>query len=569
MKKLFALLLSVVMVLSLVTVALGDTTGSITVTNAQQGKTYSAYKIFDATYDEGTDAVSYTIPATKTAILAAIKAEGSPFKVAANPDANGNYLVQSNGTMGGADTRDWVKENLLDEHLLTCSGTKKCESGNTATITGLEPGYYYVISDDLDAIASLDTNTPNVEILDKMDTTPKNPTKHTDTETADIGEEINYTLTLDTTNFVTFTDGGVTTTKQITHYIMKDTVSKGIGDGGSEIADLTMNGFCTIEVYASKEAYEGGQNPIDTLDPPTYDQEEGSFTGGDFRPYNGNDQLQIDWATQNADGTTYTSKYPSPAFLVITYTNTLQSSVAADGSAVNTVHFSYLTTDDDEPEDVPGDNPSETVYSFSVDVNKIAKENNTSKKLTGAKFTLQNADGKYYTYKDRENTSGVGVGSDKIVEWVTLPEKPDEGDEEYEAKEAAYEAALNAIYFTANDEVEFKGIKAGTYTLTEVVAPDGYNLPEKPWVVTITKGGTETAPTFSATIKVQGSSSTTNLNQSGSLVNTFKADIENTKGVALPTTGGAGTIAMISVGAVLFVGMALVLITKKRLYNEG
>ncbi len=565
MKKLFALLLSVVMVLSLVTVALGDTSGSITVTNAQQGKTYSAYKIFDATYDEDTEAVRYTIPATETAILAAIKAEGSPFKVAANPDANGNYQVTANGNVGGADTRDWVKDNLLS--LLTVSGSKKCESGNTATITGLEPGYYYVISDDLDAIASLDTNTPNVEILDKMDTTPKNPTKHTDTETADIGEEIDYTLTLDTTNFVTSTDGGVTTTKQITHYIMKDTVSRGVGDGGSEISDLTMNGFCTIKVYASKEAYEGGEDPLDTLDPPTYDQDNG-FSGGDFRPYNGNDQLQIDWATKNADGT-YTSKYPSPAFMVITYTNTLQSSVAADGSAVNTVHFSYLTTDSDEPEDVPGDDPSETVYSFSVDVNKIAKENNTSKKLTGAKFTLQNEDGKYYTYKDRENTSDVGVGSDKIVEWVDFPTAPATGVEDYETKKAAYEAALDEIYFTADDEVEFKGIKAGTYTLTEVVAPDGYNLPEKPWVVTITKGGTETAPTFSATIKVQGSSSTTNLNQSGSLVNTFKADIENTKGVALPTTGGAGTIAMISVGAVLFVGMALVLITKKRLYNEG
>jgi hypothetical protein len=67
MKKLLSILLVLLMVCSLTVSAFAttSTTGSITITNATIGNTYSLYKIFDATYSTdangNTDAVSYSI----------------------------------------------------------------------------------------------------------------------------------------------------------------------------------------------------------------------------------------------------------------------------------------------------------------------------------------------------------------------------------------------------------------------------------------------------------------------------------------------------------------------------
>ena len=66
MKKILSLMLAFVLVLSMsVTAFAADGQGSITITNATIGQSYSVYKLFDATYNanaEGkVDAVSYSI----------------------------------------------------------------------------------------------------------------------------------------------------------------------------------------------------------------------------------------------------------------------------------------------------------------------------------------------------------------------------------------------------------------------------------------------------------------------------------------------------------------------------
>jgi len=66
MKKILSLMLAFVLVLSMsVTAFAADGQGSITITNATIGQSYSVYKLFDATYNadaEGnTNAVSYSI----------------------------------------------------------------------------------------------------------------------------------------------------------------------------------------------------------------------------------------------------------------------------------------------------------------------------------------------------------------------------------------------------------------------------------------------------------------------------------------------------------------------------
>ena len=57
-RKLASLLLALVMVFALATTAFATgtgttpTTGTITVANPVEGRTYTAYKVFDVTYDE-------------------------------------------------------------------------------------------------------------------------------------------------------------------------------------------------------------------------------------------------------------------------------------------------------------------------------------------------------------------------------------------------------------------------------------------------------------------------------------------------------------------------------------
>ena len=61
-KRISSLLLALFMILTMsVTTFAAGTTGSITIDNPVQGKTYTAYKIFDVVYSGDKQAYSYTI----------------------------------------------------------------------------------------------------------------------------------------------------------------------------------------------------------------------------------------------------------------------------------------------------------------------------------------------------------------------------------------------------------------------------------------------------------------------------------------------------------------------------
>lgn len=88
--------------------------------------------------------------------------------------------------------------------------------------------------------------------------------------------------------------------------------------------------------------------------------------------------------------------------------------------------------------------------------------------------------------------------------------------------------------------IVIKGLDTdSTYTFVETQAPSGYKKLHDPVEVTFAASG-ETV-----------------------------VEVANEFGSELPSTGGAGTIILIAVGAVVFLGTAIVLVAKKRLYNEG
>ena len=163
-------------------------------------------------------------------------------------------------------------------------------------------------------------------------------------------------------------------------------------------------------------------------------------------------------------------------------------------------------------------------------------------------------------YPTNENLSLSESGNSYVIKWV---------DRE------------NATWLLADDSydtMEACGLDVGKYFLEEVEAPYGFIPPSAPFPVEIsvkTKGNETTGAdyTFDITIDetVNGQAATDEdefeKTSDSKAYETFS--ITNGENKEMPTTGGAGTIALISCGAVAFMAAAIVLVTKKRLYNEG
>lgn len=152
------------------------------------------------------------------------------------------------------------------------------------------------------------------------------------------------------------------------------------------------------------------------------------------------------------------------------------------------------------------------VYSGKIKVIKYDKKNE-NKKLEGAEFVLKNSEGKFYKLEETKDT--------KKVTWVE-------------------EAEATKLTTNSNGELEFTGIKAGTYKLKETKAPSGYNLLTEEVTVTLTDGKNNTTINMNAESKVANSS-----------------------GVELPGTGGAGTKLFTMLGGAVILYAALSLVRRK------
>lgn len=152
------------------------------------------------------------------------------------------------------------------------------------------------------------------------------------------------------------------------------------------------------------------------------------------------------------------------------------------------------------------------VYSGKIKVIKYDKKNE-NKKLEGAEFVLKNSEGKFYKLEETKDT--------KKVTWVE-------------------EAEATKLTTNSNGELEFTGIKAGTYKLKETKAPSGYNLLTEEVTVTLTDGTNNTTINMNAESKVANSS-----------------------GVELPGTGGAGTKLFTMLGGAVILYAALSLVRRK------
>lgn len=338
MRKLFRVLLALAMTLALAVPAFAaETTGSITITNPQGDRTYTAYKIFDVTY--AGDNYSYTISDTDPAFstvktYADVAANGLNLTAVAD---TGKYNVSSGAGFSAASFAQHLKTNMGS----LGTGTPFNQDGNTVKASGLALGYYFV-SGSNGAVCELAT-AKDIQIRDKNEVPQIEKSVDDNDGTVEIGQVLTYTIT-----------GKVPPTKGYDEftYQVTDTMTEG----------LTFNKDVKVTI--------GGT----TADATITNNDNGFVASVNMLKY----QDQID----------------KP--VVITYTATVNEKAIQRNEETNTATLKYS----DNPADKNSFKESSVeveVFSFNIVINKYAKGNENTK-LEGAKFVLKNAENKYYKY---------------------------------------------------------------------------------------------------------------------------------------------------------------------------
>lgn len=207
-KQLSGFLLAVIMTFGMSMTAFAATNnGSITVSNPQEGQTYTAYKIFDVTYNDEKTSYSYSISGSSEWFETVNSYDGVTLTKAT---AGNVYVVKNNDNFSAASFANVLKGAMDGK-----TGTTLTQNNTQASAENLPLGYYFV-SSSTGALCNLTTTKPDATIRDKNDMPFE---KTDDKDTVEIGETVNYTITgkvPDATGFKTYT------------YEIKDTMSEGL-----------------------------------------------------------------------------------------------------------------------------------------------------------------------------------------------------------------------------------------------------------------------------------------------------------------------------------------------------
>lgn len=515
---------------------LSKTAGSITIN--KKGSIFSVYKILDATAKKGQNVYTYTVNDNFTGLIG--KDEQYSLKdIGKMPNEFNINQYDDDGNLTGVSdpiteetsnfTTD-VQKYIETNDIQPVATIPTNDTGETKV--SLDIGFYIVIetgtSSDSATVASKSMLVP-IPFVDgdkwnfDLEITPKDEPVKVDKSILE-GDEKNK-VNISTNNVGDILDYQVdadiphydaSTDLDSVKYVITDTLSKGLDFVVDENHPITIQ----VKDLAGNEA---------TL------QEGTDYT---IAYSENNKKITIDFTYENI------MAYNDLQLNYFVRIN--ESAVIGVEGNPNKVALEYTNNNKTWETSKPWDKT--ITYTYGLKINKIDEEN--SKPLAGAEFQLSDEKGAVVaTYTFDEN----GL--------LTL-----NSDNGYTA-------------VTGDDGVAYLiGFEAGTYTLTETKAPNGYILPDGQMKleVTETKGtdtdGKEvvTGVTYTLT-KADGTKielSTEKINgenvADGSVAVTT---IVNNPGINLPKTGGAGTW-MFTVGGILIMaGMATAFVKLRKKEN--
>ena len=508
-KKIFALLIAMVMVLGMSTSVFAATIVVETGTTASdgsesqdvlEGETYSAYKILNYTSDITVDPAAYSYYLTAAQYEADADGnavadglgdilEKAGFEFQKSADGT-QYVLTNANKITAATVASYLYTNKakVAAKAIAKSENKTAASDKEVVFSGLETGYWFVTS-SLGALCSLQSYDDEEMIVEKNQTlTP--PQKEVSDSEAQVGDTLTYTVTL--------TDVKGTNLKaQIV-----DTMSEGLTYTANEaVLKATVSGVETILTrgteYTETVTRDDSNNTVITWE----------ITADQMTKMDAGDKI------------------------VVTYHAVVNEKASVDGTEQNTAITRYS---EQETDGVP-------VKVTTTDLT-VNKKDPSGKALKGAKFELYRTDANadpaadHVIVKLTEMTEaeilaalGKDAGGNQVQPVATTHYYKVDPNSTNTTIDMAVKDGENYKY----SEARIFGLdEDSTYYLRETKAPEGYNL---------LKEEKEVAPGL----------------------NTI--DVTNEAGSILPSTGGIGTTIFYIIGAILVIGAGVVLVTRRRM----
>ena len=567
-KKALALLMMLVMSLSLLTVtAFAAGTGKITIENATAGMEYKLYKVFDASYIDGTAdgtkpaGATYTIKSTDP-WYSLVKASGSPFTLTEDSAHPGTYIVSiAEGQQETAAT--WFQN--VDASGLTATKTET-PTNNTVTFDGLDKGYYYIKS-GVGATVTLTHANETRTVIDKnqqpgwgTDPDSTKPggkfiktgangagTEYGALGTADIGGKLDYKIDI-------FSATNYQGDKMIKEYIIEDTKGPAVfmyfntikvWVNGTELTKGWVEGV--DETSDTSHAIGSSTTPATSKDDADWYVENTDNTDSKF-------SIHINWL--KSDGAFKFDNNGKPNVIKITYEGVLKSKgvVYGDNGNLNTATLFVLPNGSTTRAQV-GDPSEAKAVTYSAELFKYTTENGVKKSLAGAEFTITRAG----------ETAPLAFYPSKTYAGVYYLAN----EENLHSEHVDNPSEVTTLVTPADGMIIIRGLAGGEYIVTETKAPDGYNKLTASIKMPLKQGSDLPDGVTLTNVKKSLKADGTELPTPIEFQNVHVKEIENNKGTVLPETGGIGTTLFITLGALAVIGTGLFLVTNKRISKEN
>ncbi len=411
MKKLFAIMLVVMMTLALAAPAVAAADGSITINGVSTDNVYEIYKILDLeSYNTTKGVYSYKVNPDWTTFFETAEAylyvdiddAGYVTWVAAEDDSTVAAFAKEALAYAKANGIDPVKSSSnTGEFVITTVG-----ENTNGKFSGLELGYYLVDS-TMGALCGLTTTNPNASInakngsptIDKQ-VQEDSTEQWGDANTADIGQTVNYRVTINV-------HAGAE------NYVLHDTMSAG----------LTFQGVSKIELVVPS----GSGSTTTTVDPSAYTVNTTGITDGCT--------FEVVFSNTFCDTLETNDK------VIVYYSAMLnRNAIIASEGNVNDARLEY-------GEDHYTTNDTVNTKTFGFDLIKTDSQNTL---IDGAEFKIYDA-----------------LTGGNEVEVVLM----DDGVTYRRARED--ETGVSIV--VKDGQVRVVGFDNGTYYLEETVSPQGYN----------------------------------------------------------------------------------------------
>lgn len=408
----------------------------------------------------------------------------------------------------------WVRNHSGDFTVIE-SDTESEPVADKETFTNLKPGYYLVYPEggstgtgnrgtdamlvnvpiDSNAEWAMKSTFPTVD--KKVDTDNEGAGGAADNGSAQVGDTVTFTLTSavpDMSDYTTF------------YFAFNDTLSNGLEfvKAGNEVANTDVTVTIGGETVTTGYTVSLHDNVLKV-----------EFTN----------LKSVEQANQTED---------IGKDIVVTYKAMITEAAVVGNPALNTVEVEYSNNPNTTDHGTSTPDTSK-VYTYDIDVNKWAEDQGgITGNLPGAEFILS-------TSATAPTADQIGKDYDGYTGLIKLVGS----GESYHVAKPGEEGADTSFLTTSSGDIKIAGLKAGTYYLHEVKAPESYNKLKAPITIVITMTDHTTG---AATITVNGKPAT----GEGSTT----VDVENKKGIELPETGSIGTIGLTVAGvAIVLVGV--------------